>query len=212
MYRNYFGSQNEINRVRNYHGDRLFCLCYLSLTSDKYEMFNNEYFEQIEAILHETFQARNTEDIMYVVEKIRYRLEALLESDMLNNYFGHAPLYLSVLADEKNCRVEDLANDDTQLIDDDENKNKMDESFSTWHRENKNNENENFLRFELESGTKTNMMGDTARESEDGDQALGSVQGTSQKVHNPTLMALIQKKQELHTLLASTTVHTVSIM
>ena len=25
------------------------------------------------------------------------------------------------------------------------------------------------------------MMGDTARESEDGDQALGSVQGTSQK-------------------------------
>lgn len=181
MYRNYFGSQNEINRVRNYHGDRLFCLCYLSLTSDKYEMFNNEYFEQIEAILHETFQARNTEDIMYIVEKIRYRLEELLESDMLNNYFGHAPLYLSVIADEKNCRVEDLANDDTQLIDDDENKNKMDESFSTWHRENKNNENENFLRFELESGTKTNMMGDTARESEDGDQALGSVQGTSQK-------------------------------
>ena len=76
MYRNYFGSQNEINRVRNYHGDRLFCLCYLSLTSDKYEMFNNEYFEQIEAILHETFQARNTEDIMYIVEKIRYRLGA----------------------------------------------------------------------------------------------------------------------------------------
>ena len=55
------------------------------------------------------------------------------------------------------------------------------------------------------------MMGDTARESEDGDQALGSVQGTSQKVHNPTLMALIQKKQELHTLLAKTKVHTVSI-
>ncbi len=87
--------------LRNYHGDRLFCLCYLSLTSDKYEMFNNEYFEQIEAILHETFQARNTEDIMYIVEKIRYRLEELLESDMLNNYFGHAPLYLSVIADEK---------------------------------------------------------------------------------------------------------------
>ena len=55
------------------------------------------------------------------------------------------------------------------------------------------------------------MMGDTARESEDGDQALGSVQGTSQKVHNLTLMVLIQKKQELHTLLAKTTVHTVSI-
>ncbi len=146
MYRNYFSSQNEINRVRNYHGDRLFCLCYLSLTSDKYEMFNNEYFEQIEAILHETFQARNTEDIMYIVEKIRYRLEELLESDMLNNYFGHAPLYLSVIADEKDSRPEKLANDDTQIVDD-ENKNKMNESFSTWHRENKNNENENFFTF-----------------------------------------------------------------
>ena len=55
------------------------------------------------------------------------------------------------------------------------------------------------------------MMGDTARESEDGDQALGSVQGTSQKVHNPTLMVLIPKKQELHTLLVKMMVLTVSI-
>lgn len=53
-------------------------------------------------------------------------------------------------------------------------------------------------------------MGDTARESEDGDQALGSVQGTSQKVHNPTLMVLIQRKQE-PTLLVKMMVHMVSI-
>ena len=39
------------------------------------------------------------------------------------------------------------------------------------------------------------MMGDTARESEDGDQALGSVQGTSQKVHNLTLMVLTQRSK-----------------
>ena len=55
------------------------------------------------------------------------------------------------------------------------------------------------------------MMGDTARESEDGDQALGSVQGTSQKVHNPTLMVLIQRKQEPLTLLVKMMVHMVSI-
>ncbi|MDR4196849.1 VWA domain-containing protein, partial [Bacillus cereus] len=88
--------------------------------------------------------------IMYIVEKTRYRLEALHESDMLNNYFEHAPLYLSVLADEKNCRVENVANDDKHPIDEDEKKNKMDESLTTWHSENKDNENENFLRFELE--------------------------------------------------------------
>ena len=55
------------------------------------------------------------------------------------------------------------------------------------------------------------MMGDTARESEDGDQALGSVQGTSQKVHNLTLMVLTQKKQELLTLLVKMMVHMVNI-
>ncbi|WP_369901059.1 nitric oxide reductase activation protein NorD [Bacillus manliponensis] len=181
MYRSYFSSQNEINRVRNYHADRLFCLCYLALTSDKYEMFHNEHFEQIESILHEAFQAQNTEDTMYVVEKVRYRLEETISHDMINTYFGHAPLYLSVTGDEKNCRAEKLANDDTQILDDDDDKNVMDQKLSTWHRENKNNDNENFLRFELESGTKTNLMGNAARESESGDQALSSVQGTSQK-------------------------------
>ncbi|ENQ3079032.1 VWA domain-containing protein [Bacillus cereus] len=181
MYRNYFSSQYEINRIRNYHADMLICLCYLTVTSDKYEMFNNDYFEHIEAILHETFQTHTTEDTMYVVEKIRYRLEELLEHDMINNYFGLAPLNTSVIFDKIEERVDELANDDVQIVDDDDDKSKINESFSTWHRENKNNENENFLRFELESGTKTNMMGDTARESEDSDQALASVQGTSQK-------------------------------
>src|SRR5699024_7988648 len=58
----------------------------------------------------------------------------------------------------------------------------FDQPFSTWHRENENNDRkQNFLQFELDVGTKTNIMGGDARETEDGDQAMGSVQGTSGK-------------------------------
>ncbi|WP_028401078.1 vWA domain-containing protein [Ectobacillus panaciterrae] len=181
VYRSYFESQYEINRIRNYQADMLFCLCYLTLTNDKYESFNNEHLEHIDLILYEAFHSRNTEDTMYTVEKIRYRLEELLSGDMINNYFGLAPLNSSAAEIEKEDRAKKLANCDMQELEDDEKKNKMEESFSTWHRENKNNETENFLRFELESGTKTNLMGNAARESEDQDQALGSVQGNSKQ-------------------------------
>ncbi|GAA3331000.1 hypothetical protein GCM10020331_085770 [Ectobacillus funiculus] len=48
--------------------------------------------------------------------------------------------------EKKDACAHELANDDTQLLDDDEKKDKMDETFSTWHRENKkNNDNENFF-------------------------------------------------------------------
>src|SRR5699024_6325741 len=54
--------------------------------------------------------------------------------------------------------------------------------FSTWHRENENSDRkQNLLQFELDVGTKTNILGGDARETEDGDQAMGSVQGTSRK-------------------------------
>lgn len=180
-YRSYFTAQYEMNRIRDFQADMLFSLCYLTLTSDKYESFGNDYLTSIESLLYEAFHARNTEDTMYTVEKIRYRLEEALPSDMVNNYFGLAPISDKAEKIEKDSCAHKLANDDTQLLDDDEKKNKMEETFSTWHRENKNNDNENFLRFELESGTKTNLMGNAARESEDADQALASVQGGSKK-------------------------------
>ncbi|MDG4657404.1 VWA domain-containing protein [Ectobacillus antri] len=181
LYRNHFTSQFEINRIRNFQSDMLFCLCYLALTSDKYESYANEYFEQIELILHDAFHATNTEETMYVVEKIRYRLEEVLHSDMINHYFGLAPLNSDAAEAKKEEKAKELANCDIQQLNDNEKKNKEEESFSTWHRENKNNDNENFLRFELESGTKTNLMGHAARESEDQDQAMASVQGQSKQ-------------------------------
>src|SRR5699024_9286825 len=56
----------------------------------------------------------------------------------------------------------------------------IDQRFSTWQRENKNEDRKQlFLQFELESGTKTSIMGGEARETEEGDQAMAQVQGTA---------------------------------
>src|SRR5699024_12291538 len=54
--------------------------------------------------------------------------------------------------------------------------------FSTWHRENENSDRKhNFLQFELDVGTKTEILGGGARETEEGDQDLANIQGDSQQ-------------------------------
>lgn len=180
LYRSYFKSQYEVNRIRNFQADMLFCLCYLTLSSDSYVSFPNSYWEAIQPMLYESYQTQTTEHTVRIIENIRYRLEEDMPSDMINIYFGLAPIKTSS-TDESEPSHNKLENCDVQQVEDEEKKDIIDESLSTWHRENKNNEHENYMRFELERGTKTNITGNTARESEDQDQALGSVKGHSQK-------------------------------
>src|SRR5699024_12013067 len=74
-----------------------------------------------------------------------------------------------------------LANDDTEKVNQ-EDQEVFDQPFSTWHRENKNSDRkQNFLQFELDVGTKTEILGGGARETEEGDQALANIQGDSQQ-------------------------------
>jgi nitric oxide reductase activation protein len=74
----------------------------------------------------------------------------------------------------------------------------FDQEFSTWHRENKNeNLKQNFLQFELEQGTKTSILGGGARETEDGDQAMASIQGASShsKQNDYSEMEALEKEE-----------------
>src|SRR5699024_2377373 len=74
-----------------------------------------------------------------------------------------------------------LANDDTEKVNQ-EDQEVFDQPFSTWHRENENSDRkQNFLQFELDVGTKTEILGGGARETEEGDQALANIQGDSQQ-------------------------------
>src|SRR5699024_7802660 len=78
-------------------------------------------------------------------------------------------------------RTDPRANDEAEDVDE-EKQEVFEQPFSTWHRENENSDRkQNLLQFELDVGTKTNILGGDARETEDGDQAMGSVQGTSRK-------------------------------
>jgi len=76
-----------------------------------------------------------------------------------------------------------------------EQKNAYDETMPSWHREQK-DEGNNFLKFDLDEGEKTDLMGEGIRQDEDGDQAFGNVQGQSQDAKNKQFDASPHMKQE----------------
>ena len=57
------------------------------------------------------------------------------------------------------------------------------EEMKTWHRETE-NPGSNFLQFDLDQGTQTDILADEAREGEAGDQALAVVQGSARQSTN----------------------------
>ncbi|PGS56568.1 nitric oxide reductase activation protein NorD [Bacillus sp. AFS041924] len=183
IYRHYFQSQFKANEIRNFQLDQLFCLIYLSLTSTQLTYQTNEQLEDILPILFQTFEAKKTSDISSIIFRVQQRLLSLYKEDMIHTYFGFLPLNKINELTSCNSKVKELKNDDQQ--DDLDERNSEDERLSTWHRESKNNEtDDNFLRFEVESGTKTSIKANFAREEEAGDQAIGNAFGSSQQGEN----------------------------
>ncbi|MEH6937915.1 VWA domain-containing protein [Bacillus sp. JJ664] len=180
IYRHYFQSQFKGNEIRNFKLDQLYCLIYLSLTSTQLTYQTNEQLEEILPILFQTFEAKKTSNISSIIFQVQQRLLPIYKEDMIHTYFGYLPL--NKLTDTPSCnsKAKELQNDDEQ--DGLEERNSEDEKLSTWHRESKNNENDdNFLRFEVESGTKTAIKANFAREQESQDQAIGNAFGSSKQ-------------------------------
>ncbi|MGM9957071.1 MAG: vWA domain-containing protein [Peribacillus sp.] len=185
----YFETQSAANVTRSFALDELFCLIYLLLHSDRpdpiFPRANGrqvEALEKIKPLIYMVFEARKTSDITRICEQIVFRLNEEYQ-DSMNEYFifpvANVEQYTANTLFDELTRNDELANDDTEDVDE-ENSEFIDEKFSTWHRENKNGENPStFLQFELEQGTKTSMLGGGAREAEDADQALASIQGSS---------------------------------
>ena len=207
-YRRYFNTQLQTNVTRNYPTDELFCMIYLTLTSDQpFESFPNanerqhETLEKIRPLLFESFEATSTRDIATITMKIVSMIQENYE-DAVNKYFvlpiKHEASYQNDLLFDELMRTDELSNDDAEELEDQDET--IDEKFSTWHRENENSDRQqSFLRYELEQGTKTNILGDGTRETEDGDQAMASVQGfstESQEYDYSDLENLDEKKQQ----------------
>lgn len=189
--KHHFQTQVKANKTRGLALDELFCLIYLQLYAevpdpDFKEATANQQaqLEKIQPLLFDSFSAESTRDIVAIAERIVSMVEPMY-TDMLHDYFTFPIKHLThftkdTLFDEL-TRTDPLANDDTEDVDQ-ENQEIFDQPFSTWHRENENSDRQqNLLQFELDVGTKTDILGGGARETEEGDQAMASIQGSSQK-------------------------------
>jgi len=188
-YKHYFESQLAANVTKGLATDELFCLIYLLLFADSpdpaFPRANDEQLaslEQMKPVIYRVFEAKSTNEITAIAYDL-LRLVQHKYSDSIHEYFmfpiGHIHEASEDRLFDELTRTDDVANKDKQTIDEEKNE-YIDQRFSTWHRENKNNDRkQTFLQFELEVGTKTNMLGGGARETEDGDQAMGTIQGAS---------------------------------
>lgn len=187
--KHYFETQLTTNVIRSNQLDELFCLIYLLVQSNQpdplFPRANEQQLQQLDQlkpVIYNVFEAKNTTDITNTAEQIVWRLDQVYQ-DSINEYFIFPIAQIQqfkqrTLFDEL-TRTDPLANKDQQDFDQ-EKSDYIDEKFSTWHREGKNEDlKQTFLQFELEQGTNTSLLGSGARETEEGDQAMASIQGTS---------------------------------
>lgn len=187
--KHYFESQLVVNATRSNPLDELFCLIYLLTQSDQpdpiFPRANDKQLKQLEhlkPLIYDVFAAKKTKDLTRIALQIVDRL-AFHEKDSMNEYFIFPISYIekftrNTLFDEL-TRTDPLSNNDEEDMDEDKSE-YIDEKFSTWHRESESGDlKQTFLQFELEQGAKTSLIGDGARETEEGDQAMASIQGTS---------------------------------
>jgi len=192
--RDYFTKQLSANVTKGLALDELFCLIYLTLQADspnpsfpKANPKQLESLEMIKPLLYSVFEAAYTIDITTITAQIVFQFDTVF-TDMQNVYYvfpmKQIEQYRAQTLFDELTRTDELENEDTEAFDTDQSE-YFDEEFSTWHQENKNEDRkQNFLQMDLEQGTKTSMLGGEARETEDGDQAVASVQGTSAESKN----------------------------
>lgn len=189
--KHYFETQLTTNVIRSNQLDELFCLIYLLIQSNQpdplFPRANEQQLQQLDnlkPLIYNVFAAKDTTDITNTAEQIVWRLDPAYE-DSINEYFIFPIAHIKhlnkrTLFDEL-TRTDPLANQDQQDVDE-EKSDFIDEKFSTWHREGKNEDiKQTFLQFELEQGTNTSLLGGDVRETEEGDQAMAAIQGTSGK-------------------------------
>ncbi len=186
----FFHQQLQTNVTRGFTMDELYCLIYLLIQSDKpdpsFPAANKRQTDQLDVLkplLFQLFDARSTREVTRISESIVSRLPDDV-TDMINDYFVFPIAKLERLtarnAFDELTRTDPLANDSTEDDVSEENSDTFDEQFSTWHEERKNTgQEQNFMQFELDQGSRSTLMGEGARETEEGDQAMASIQGSS---------------------------------
>lgn len=209
LYRKHFQSQLTIHQERSILTDALFNSLYLRLTAQsplEQIPFFSESLDRalpyIESKVFQVYEAKSTKAVIQIVLSIIDVLDEMLDKDMLNTYFflvdlPYETFQCNSLFDELK-RKSKLKNqdsiEDAKKGDEDVHGDKL----PTWHSETS-KPTKSFLQFELEQGTNTTINGDgTVREGDDGDQALGMIQGTSKmaKKNDYSKLEALENKSE----------------
>lgn len=187
--KHYFTKQLNVNVTRGYALDELFSLIYLVLQADEPDPsfpqardHQIQLLQRLKPIIYNSFEAESTRDIVQITRQIISMVDERYK-DMINEYYIFPVKHIETMTEDnlfdELTRIDPLDNDDEQEVDEEDSES-IDETFSSWHQENKNEKKkQTFLQFELEQGTKTNILGGGARETEDGDQATASIQGSA---------------------------------
>ncbi len=187
--RNYFDTQLEVNLTKGVSTDAFFCLCIVLLQADTPVHDIPSITPQLDFAmpyvqrqLQMLYQTRTSQEVAKIILSIVEVIGELLPRDMLNEYY-HFP-DSSVMEEGEGLTFKDLKRKDPleqleknqeQISED---KNVMEEEMKTWHRETE-KDGEDFLEFELERGSQSNIIGSGEREGEDVDQTMAIVQGKS---------------------------------
>lgn len=192
IYRKYYETQLKANLDRSVHLDALFNGMYLLLnaTSPLEELPSIQkemdfVVPMIRNQLTNVYEAKSTTDIMWITDEIIEVLEEVVEKDLLHTYFILPELESieneTALTFDELKRVNQLDNDDSLPDVKEGDEDVHEDNLPTWHRETS-KPTKSFLQFELEHGTKTDILGEgTHREGDAHDQALGLVHGRSKR-------------------------------
>lgn len=193
-YRKYFRSQLKVNVERSITLDAFYNLLYLLLTTDNPLEDIPSVSEEINLALPyireeaaKCYEVSSTKDIEKICRNILEVLQDIVEKDMLNMYFllpdfAEKEEAQTGLTFDEMKRQSTLKNDDKKEVEEKEDRDIQEDKLPTWHRETESATN-SFLQFDLEQGTKMDLMGQGGREGEDGDQAMGFVQGSSKQTN-----------------------------
>lgn len=173
-----FRERYNIHRAKQEWLDALFCAFYLQLTEKPVALPAN--LAHIKAdIRHVQTELPNTASTSDI-ENLALTFVAQLPvefTDMKSSYLTlddrpneKVMLELNEGSEIDNCKLEGVENK--------EEKESFDEELPSWHEE-KEQDGDNFMQFDLDQGSKTDLMGEGDRKAESGDQAFGNVQGES---------------------------------
>ncbi|MBO0995129.1 vWA domain-containing protein [Bacillus sp. SD088] len=189
LYLGFFQNQWKVNMERSLFTDVLFNLAYLVWNTETPLFEIPGIHANIDPVivlyrekLERLFDAGSTDDVAKNCMQIVTLVEDVVQRDLLNDYFhlhhdedeGQHVDYRDLLRKDKlinNDQSEEKATGDEEFFK---------EEMKTWHRETS-EPGENFLQFDLDQGTQTDILANEAREGEAGDQALAIVKGKAGK-------------------------------